>query len=197
MGSLLLLAATVWSFAYLLPGLSHHNKVVLSPGCEGGPMCNFHKKNVRWVRFTAKRRGVVATSQLMLRWKCDSPQMGCAQRATHKYMWREQAIIEWSRQVISIIACCHSIKLCALVVRAFWSKQKKYISLSFACLIHENGQRWTCAWIYILWHFNILMDLDVIVFAWTDLDWNWLLSFELYRNFRFSFGTAGYCRTAG
>jgi len=27
-----------------------------------------------------------------LRWKCDSPQMGCAQRATHKYMWREQAI---------------------------------------------------------------------------------------------------------
>ena len=38
---------------------------------------------------------VIATSQLMSRWKCDSPQMGCAQRATHK-LWREQAIIEWS-----------------------------------------------------------------------------------------------------
>jgi len=26
---------------------------------------------------------------------------------------REQAIIEWSRRVISIVACCHSVKLCA------------------------------------------------------------------------------------
>jgi len=24
------------------------------------------------------------------------------------------------------------------------------------------------------------MDLDVIIFAGTDLDWNWLFSFELY-----------------
>ena len=99
---------------------------------------------------------VVVTSQLMLRWKCDSPQMGCAQWATHKYMWREEAIIEWSHQVISIIACCHSVTLCALAVRAVWSQHKKYTS---------------------------------------DLDW--LFSFELYRNFRFSFGTTGYCSTAG
>jgi len=42
-----------------------------------------------------------------------------------------------------------------------------------------------------------LIDLDVIIFALTDLGWNWLFSFELYRNFRFSFGTTGYCRTAG
>ena len=41
------------------------------------------------------------------------------------------------------------------------------------------------------------MDLDVIIFAWTDFDWNLLFSFELYRNIRFSFGTTGYCRTAG
>ena len=86
----------------------------------------------------------VATSQLMLRWKCDSPQMGCAHRATHKYMWRQQAVIESSGRVISIIACCHSAKL---GVRTFWSQHNKYTSLSFACLIHENGERWTCTWI--------------------------------------------------
>jgi len=39
------------------------------------------------------------------------------------------------------------------------------------------------------------MDLDVIIFA--DLDWNLLFSLEFLRNFRFSFGTACYCRTAG
>jgi len=47
------------------------------------------------------------------------------------------------------------------------------------------------------------MDLNVIIFAKTDLDWNWLFSFEYLRNFRFIFGTADYCnfrfclRTAG
>ena len=94
---------------------------------------------------------VVATFQLMLRWKCNSPQMGCAQRATQKYMRREQAIIEWSRRVIPIIACCHSVKLCALAVWAFWSQHKKYTFLSFACLIHENGQRWTCTCVTDKW----------------------------------------------
>ena len=29
------------------------------------------------------------------------------------YMWHEQAIIEWSWRVISIVACCHSAKFCA------------------------------------------------------------------------------------
>ena len=55
-------------------------------------------------------------------------------------MWREQGIIEWSRRVISIIACCHSVKLCALAVRAFWSQSqhKEYTSFSFACLPEMN-----------------------------------------------------------
>jgi len=38
-------------------------------------------------------------------------------------MWREQAIIEWSRRVISIVACCHSVKLCAHAARDFLSQQ--------------------------------------------------------------------------
>ena len=37
-------------------------------------------------------------------------------------MWREQAIIEWSRRVISIVACCHSAKLCAHAARDFRSQ---------------------------------------------------------------------------
>ena len=41
----------------------------------------------------------------------------------HTYMWREQAIIEWSPRVISIVACCHSAKLCAYAARDFLSQQ--------------------------------------------------------------------------
>jgi len=38
-------------------------------------------------------------------------------------MWRKQAIIEWSWHVNSIVACCHSAKLCAHAARDFWSQQ--------------------------------------------------------------------------
>jgi len=41
----------------------------------------------------------------------------------HTYMWREQAIIEWSWHVNSIVACCHSAKLCAYAARDFRSQQ--------------------------------------------------------------------------
>ena len=39
------------------------------------------------------------------------------------YAWCEQAIIEWSRRVISIVACCHGAKLCAHAARDFRSQQ--------------------------------------------------------------------------
>ena len=51
--------------------------------------------------------------------------------------------------------------------------------------------------------FQYSEELNVIIFAWTGLDWNWWFSFELLRNVRLSFGTADYCnfrfsfRTAG
>jgi len=35
------------------------------------------------------------------------------------YMWREQAVIEKLRRMISIVACCHSAKLSAHAARAF------------------------------------------------------------------------------
>jgi len=37
-------------------------------------------------------------------------------------MWREQAIIEWSRRVISVVAC-HGAKLCVHAARDFRSQQ--------------------------------------------------------------------------
>ena len=40
-------------------------------------------------------------------------------------MWREQAIIEWSRRVISFVACCHGAKLCAHAARDFRSQQNQ------------------------------------------------------------------------
>jgi len=41
----------------------------------------------------------------------------------HTYMRLEQAIIQWSWHVNSIVACCHSAKLCAYDARDFWSQQ--------------------------------------------------------------------------
>jgi len=53
------------------------------------------------------------------------------------------------------------------------------------------------------------MDFDFNIFPKTHLEVDWLFSFEILRNFRFSFGTTdccdfrfsfgteGYCRTAG
>jgi len=40
----------------------------------------------------------------------------------HTYMWCEQAIIEWSWHVSSIVACCHSAKLCAYAAQDFRSQ---------------------------------------------------------------------------
>ena len=122
---------------------------LLGPGCEYGARCNLNKKNVRLSASLQKGGNVGATFQLVLHRKCDSPQTGCAQTATHKYMWREQEKIEWSHRIISIVACCHSVKPCTFAARAFWSQHKKYTSLSFACPTHENDQRWTCTWIWI------------------------------------------------
>jgi len=64
----------------------------------------------------------VATSPVVLCWMYDSPRTGCAWRTT-PYMWRKQAIIEWSCRVISIVACCHRAKLCAYAARDFRLQQ--------------------------------------------------------------------------
>jgi len=79
---------------------------------------------------------VVATSPLALRWMYDSPRTGCARRITPIYMWRKQAIIEWSWHVISIVVCCHSVELCALAARAFRSQQ------TWSYRVHQTPHHW-------------------------------------------------------
>jgi len=44
---------------------------------------------------------------------------GMCAKNNNVYMWRGQAIIEWSWHVIFIVASCHSVKLCAYAARDF------------------------------------------------------------------------------
>jgi len=94
----------------------------------------------------------------MVWWKAsDLWRMGVLEEQHHIYVWREQAIIEWSwrgtsadinlwtferslmtsvrgewsRCVNSIVACCHKTKLCAHAARVFWSQQGKGLDLGF------------------------------------------------------------------
>jgi len=106
-------------------------KMVLWPRREGSARCCLHKKNVQSGGFVVKRRDVVPTSPLALRWMCDSPWIGCARGAknnTHIYVaWTR----EWSWHVISIVSCSHSVKLCPLVARAFQSQQcRSYLNMN-------------------------------------------------------------------
>ena len=87
------------------------------------PGAVFTKKSCNRCGLLLKGGGVVATSPLALRWMCDSPRTGCAWRITPIYMRDKQAIIEWSWCVISVVACCHGVKLCGLATRAFRSQQ--------------------------------------------------------------------------
>jgi len=81
----------------------------------------------------------IATSPLVLHWLCDSPRTGCAWRITPLCMWREQAIIEWSRRVISIVACCHGAKLCAYAARDF--RLQQYLA---SVTIGTTAERFKC-----------------------------------------------------
>jgi len=132
MWTLLLLTATVRSFAHMPLGISDHNKMVLWPGCEGHAEFSFHTKNVWSVRFVVKRRGCCCNLSGGVALDCViHHERDVHEEQRHTYMWREQAIIEWSWHVNSIVACCHSAKLCAYATRDFRSQQyqpeKQYI----------------------------------------------------------------------
>ena len=86
------------------------------------PSSAFTQRTCDWCGSLWKGGDVVATSPVVLRWLCDSTRTGCAWRITPLCMWREQAIREWSRRAISIVACCHGAKLCAHAARDFRSQ---------------------------------------------------------------------------
>ena len=57
-------------------------------------------------------------------------------------MWRERAIIEWSWHVNSIVACCHSAKLCGHAARDFRSQQNgAVIRMWRSCQLHTKNVR--------------------------------------------------------
>ena len=62
-----------------------------------------------------------------LRWRCVKcvihHERDVREEEHHTYMWCEQAITVWSWHVNSIVACCHSAKLCAYAARDFQSQQ--------------------------------------------------------------------------
>jgi len=60
---------------------------------------------------------------------CDTPRAGCAWRTTPTYMWRKQVELEWVRREISIVACSHSVKRCALAARSFQSQQSGALTM--------------------------------------------------------------------
>ena len=77
---------------------------------------------------------------------CNSPRMGWAWRITPIYTWRKQAIMEWSRQVISIVASRHSVKLCALAPQAFRSQQNGAVTSMQKVMPGATSTKRTCDW---------------------------------------------------
>jgi len=68
--------------------------------------------------------GCVATTSLALCWNARFTTNGMCAKKNVIYVWYKHAIIEWSRHVISIVACCHSAKLCMLSRSSFPNRNK-------------------------------------------------------------------------
>jgi len=93
------------------------------------PSSAFTQKNVRSVWFVVKRTGCccnLSGGVALIVWFTTN--RICANNKSI-YVWREQAIIEWSRRVISIVACCLGVKLCAYAARDFRLQQYQQISI--------------------------------------------------------------------
>jgi len=102
-------------------GISDRNKMVLWPGCEGHAEFSLHTKNGA-VRF--KNEGMLLQP---LWWCCVDcvihHERDVHEEQQHTYVWREQAVIEWSWHMNSIVACCYGAKLCAYAARDIRSQQ--------------------------------------------------------------------------
>ena len=118
MWTLLLLASTVRSFALMPLGISDRNKMVLWLGCEGRARVSLHTKNVRSVRFVVKRRGCCCNLSGGVELNVWFATNGmCVKNNTIHICGANKQLIEWSWHVNSIVACCHSAKLCAHAAR--------------------------------------------------------------------------------
>jgi len=130
MWTLLLLTATVWSFALAARAFRSQQKMVLWPGCEGRAVWNLHKKHVRSLQFVVKTRGCCCNLSVGVVLNVWFTMNRICRKNNTTYMWCEQAIVEY---VNSIVAYCHSVKLCTLATQAFQSQQPTVITHCFLC----------------------------------------------------------------
>ena len=112
-----------------------------------GDQCCFNKFDCKWFipmfsqfafhlslslsvisKSRANLAACVAIYQLATCWMCNSPRMGCVWRITPMYTWRKQAEIKSAQCGITNVACCHSVKLCALAARLFQSQQSDAVT---------------------------------------------------------------------
>jgi len=75
------------------------------------------------------------------------------------YTWHEQAIIEWSCRMISIVACCHSVKFCALAAWVF-TRNTRYIRYILVIGM-TNNLKWREMNMYLV------LDLNLATFQYT------------------------------
>ena len=134
---------------------------------------------------------VVANSQLMLRWKCDSPQMGCAQRATQIYVtWTSNNRLISSGDLYycllpqrkALRTCLPSFlittqKIYFLVFRMpntwKWPKMNMYLDLNLAAVQSIDG--------FGCYHFCLnRFGMELIIFFSTSSQ----ISVEFFRDYR-------------
>jgi len=115
-----------------------------------------------------------------------SPRTKCAWRTTPIYVWRKQATVEWSRRVISIVACWHSVKLCALAARAFRSQHCLTMSCAISLFAMQRILRdqFSCNWqichafviSYFICESSIFLSWNLVLFrnnTVATLEWNY------------------------
>ena len=131
MWTLLLLAATVWSFAHMLIGFFRlqENGAVTRMSRLCGVQASHKERVISVVR--CKKEECCCNSLVALRWLCDSPRMGCARRKT---LYEHGA----NKQYRVIMACelyccllpqCEALRVC----RSSFSDRNTIFFILFLC----------------------------------------------------------------
>ena len=89
----------------------------------------------------------------------------CTKKNT-TFMWREQAIIEWSRHMNSIVACCHSAKLCTHATWAFPIATKWCCDQDVKVVLCEVFTKRTCDRCGSLWKGGDVVAASPLVLRW-------------------------------
>jgi len=136
---------------------------------EGRARCSLHKKNVRSVRFVVKRKGCCCNLSGCIVLNVWSTTNGMCVKNNNMYTWREQAILEWLQCMNSIVACCHSAKLCTHAAWAF----------PIATILNEHTPWPDLWWSYLHWDFFNLYSSEVGATHYGSLQVNLYMNLQL------------------